>query len=378
MEVKMKLIHDPIHGHIELDDFTLRLVDTPEFQRLRRITQLGLVYLTYPSARHTRFEHSLGTFHLAKRIREHNPDIGKGTVHAALLHDLGHYPFSHTLEALYPRHEENTHWTIEHGEVGDVIRECYSLREFFKLLKHPLVSGDIDADRMDYLVRDAYYTGVAFGLVDLDRLVRNLRYHADNLVIGEKGLMAAQSLLLARSMMYPTVYQHHTSKIAGAMLVKAVELERISYKEIRTMDEIDLVARLRESEKSEVRDLMKAIDGRNLYKRVVYTNKDPGDGLIEELKRELEAEFGHLAVVDYPSKPKFEEKNAFVDVGRTLSKLSEVSPLVRALVELKDTYWHWGVYAEGSIVGKVREFLRGAVGGGEQVSFGHMAQHQKL
>ncbi len=175
----MKLIHDPpIHGHIELDDFAVRLVDTPEFQRLRRITQLGLVFLAYPSARHTRFEHSLGTFHLARMVSSHNPGIEDGVSYAALLHDLGHYPpFSHTLEALYQRHEENTRWALRHGEIGDVVRERYSLEEFLGLLKHPLVSGDIDADRMDYLVRDAYYTGgVAYGIADLDRLVRYLHY----------------------------------------------------------------------------------------------------------------------------------------------------------------------------------------------------------
>ena len=345
----MKLVHDPIHGHIELDDFAIRLVDTQEFQRLRRITQLGLVYLAYPSARHTRFEHSLGTFHLAKRVREHNPDIEEGAVHAALLHDLGHYPFSHTLEALYPRHEENTRWTVKHGDVGDVIRERYSLGEFFRLLKHPLVSGDIDADRMDYLVRDAYYTGVAFGLVDLDRLVRNLKWDGGMLVVGEKGLMAAQSLLLARSMMYPTVYQHHVSRIASSMLVKAVELEGIPYREIRSMDEVDLVARLRGSEEQGVKELINAIDGRKLYKRVLYTSEDPGEDAVCELRRELEAEFGHLVVVDYPPKPKFEEKNAFVNTEDGLKRLSDVSPLVRSLVELKDTHWRWGVYAREDV-----------------------------
>ena len=353
----MKLVHDPIHGHIELDDFTLRLVDTPEFQRLRRITQLGLAYLAYPSARHTRFEHSLGTFHLARKIREHNPEIDEAAVHAALLHDLGHYPFSHTLEVLYPRHEENTRWAIEHGEVGDVIRERYSVREFLGLLKHPLVSGDIDADRMDYLVRDAYYTGVGYGIVDLDRLVRNLKWHEGKLVVRDKGLIAAQSLLLARSMMYPTVYQHHTSKIAGAMLVKAVELEGIPYREIRSMDEVDLVARLRESEKPEVRELINAIDSRRLYKRVLYTNADPGRGAVEELSKSLEEEFGHLVIVDYPPKPKFEEKNAFVETGGGLKRLSEVSPLVRSLVELKDTHWRWGVYAREDVKEEVRDTL---------------------
>ncbi|WP_258084896.1 HD domain-containing protein [Thermococcus thermotolerans] len=353
----MKLIHDPIYGHIELDEFAVRLVDTPEFQRLRRITQLGLAFLAYPSARHTRFEHSLGTFYLAKRIAEHNPEIEEGAVYAALLHDLGHYPFSHTLETLYPRHEENTKWFIRHGEISDVIRERYSLKEFLRFLKHPLVSGDIDADRMDYLVRDAYYTGVAYGLVDLDRLVRNLHYDGERLIIGEKGIMAAQSLLLARSMMYPTVYGHHVSRIASAMLVKAVELEGLSLDEIRVMDEVDLVARLRRSEKDEVRELVKAIDDRRLYKRVLYSGHDPGREFVGDLMRELEAEFGHLVLVDYPPKPKFEEKNAFVVADGRLKRLSEVSPLVRSLVELKDTHWRWGVYARADVRGRAVEFM---------------------
>lgn len=348
----MKLVHDPIHGHIELDDFALKLVDSPEFQRLRRITQLGLAFLAYPSARHTRFEHSLGTFHLAKTLVRHNEGMDEGVVHAALLHDIGHYPFSHTLEVLYPRHEENTATLIREGSIRDVIGERYSPREFLKLLKHPAVSGDIDADRMDYLVRDAYYTGVGYGVVDLERLIRNLHYDGKNLIIGSKGIMAAQSLLIARSMMYPTVYQHHVSRIASAMLVKAVELERIPYEEIRLMDEVDLTARLRNSEREEVRELVRAIDDRRLYKRVLYSGEDlenPG-----ELKALLEEEFGHLALLDYPPKPKFEERNAHVEGGM---RLSEVSPLVKALVELKDTHWRWGVYAREDVVEKVKGAL---------------------
>ncbi|WP_297458426.1 HD domain-containing protein [Thermococcus sp.] len=353
----MKLVHDPIHRGIELDDLAVKLVDTPEFQRLRRITQLGLVYLAYPSARHTRFEHSLGTFYLAERIRAHNPDIDEGTVYAALLHDLGHYPFSHTLEALYPRHEDNTLWLIKHGEIGDVLGERFSGNEFKRLLKHPLVSGDIDADRMDYLVRDAYYTGVAFGLVDLDRLVRYLHWDGSRLVVMEKGIMAAQNLLLARSMMYPAVYQHHTARISGAMLVKAVELDGIPYEEIRTMDEIDLLARLRGSERPEVRELVGAIDDRRLYKRVLYTREDPGEGVVSTVREQLEAEFGHLVLVDYPPKPKFEERNAFVETCEGLKRLSEVSPLVRSLVELKDTHWRWGVYAREDVKDAVLKAL---------------------
>ncbi|WP_048152094.1 HD domain-containing protein [Palaeococcus ferrophilus] len=348
----MKLIHDPIHGHIELDDFALKLVDTPQFQRLRRITQLGLAYLAYPSARHTRFEHSLGTFYIARVLASHNGSMEEGVEYAALLHDIGHYPFSHTLEAIYPRHEDNTRRILAEGEIRDVIEERYSLGEFLKLLKHPAVSGDIDADRMDYLVRDAYYTGVGYGVVDLERLIRNLIYDGRSLLIGQKGIMAAQSLLLARSMMYPTVYQHHVSRIASAMLVKAVELEGIPYEEIRFMDEVDLIARLRESEREEVRELVRAVDDRKLYKRVLYSREELGR--LEELRALLEDEFGHLALLDYPPKPKFEERNAHVEGG---GRLSEVSPLVRALVELKDTHWRWGVYAREDVVERVRECL---------------------
>ena len=353
----MKLVHDPIHGGIELEDFAVRLVDTPEFQRLRRITQLGLAFLVYPSARHTRFEHSLGTFHIARLIRARNPEIGEGVVYSALLHDLGHYPFSHTLECLYPRHEENTRWLIKHGEVGDVLRERFSIGEFLGFLKHPLVSGDIDADRMDYLVRDAYYTGVAYGLVDLERLIRNLRWDGDRLVLGEKGIMAGQNLLISRSMMYPTVYQHHTARIAGAMLCKAVELEGIAEREIRHMDEIDLVARLRASDRREVRELIGAIDERKLYKRVLWSGERLEPGLVEELRKELEEEFDHLALLDYPKMPKFEERNAFVECNGEIKRLSEVSPVVKALVEAKESHWRWGIYAREDIVEKVREFV---------------------
>ncbi|WP_457742680.1 HD domain-containing protein [Thermococcus sp.] len=353
----MKLVHDPIHGGIELDDFAVRLVDTPEFQRLRRITQLGLAFLVYPSARHTRFEHSIGTFHIARLIRERNPEIDEGAVYAALLHDLGHYPFSHTLECLFPRHEENTKWLIKHGEIGDVLRERFSLREFFNLLKHPLVSGDIDSDRMDYLVRDAYYTGVSYGLVDLERLVRNLRWDGDRLILGEKGIMAGQNLLISRSMMYPTVYQHHTVRIAGAMLCKAVELEEVELEEIRDMDEVDLVAKLRTSEKEEVRELIGAIEDRRLYKRVIWSGEELDRGTIEELKTELEREFGHLALLDYPPKPHFEERNAFVEFNREIKRLSEVSPVVKALVEAKESNWRWGIYARTDLVERVKAFV---------------------
>jgi len=210
---------------------------------------------------------------------------------------------------------------------------------------------------MDYLVRDAYYTGTAYGVVDLERLIRNLHWRKGKLVLLEKGITAGQSLLLARAMMYPTVYFHHTARIAGSMLAKAVELEAVPFEEVRWMDEVDLVARLRSSEKAEVRELIHAIDSRRLYKRVVWSGKPVDEKHLEELKKELEAEFGHLALLDYFHRPRFEEKNAFVLVGEELVRLSEVSPLVRALIEAEDAQWRWGIYARRDVLKRVERFV---------------------
>ncbi|WP_342764675.1 phosphohydrolase [Thermococcus sp. Bubb.Bath] len=290
-------------------------------------------------------------------MRTYNPEIEEGALYAALLHDLGHYPFSHTLESLFPRHEENTVWTIKHGTIGDVLREQYSVSEFLKPLKNSVVSGDIDADRMDYLVRDAYYTGAAYGVVDLERVVGNLIFEGERLIIGEKGLIAAQNLLLARAMMYPTVYFHHTAKIAERMLREAVKIEGIPLEEIRLMDEIDLVSRLRGSEKPEVRELMQAIDNRMLYKRAYCSRTELEPGTLGELETGLKEEFGHLALLDYPPKPKYEERNAFVKACDGLKRLSEVSPLVRSLVDMKDVHWRWYVYAKRDVIDAVNRYV---------------------
>lgn len=223
---------------------------------------------------------------------------------------------------------------------------------------------------MDYLVRDAYYTGAAYGVVDLERLVRNLKFDGKMLVVEEKGIMAAQNLLLSRAMMYPTVYFHHTAKIAEAMLRKAVEIEGISLEEIRIMDEIDLVSRLRSSEKPEVRELIRAIDDRKLYKRAYCSNRELDEKTISTLKRELQEEFGYSALLDYPPKPKYEERNAFVKIGSETKRLSEVSPLVRSLVEMKDVYWRWCVYAREDVREDVEAFPKKLFRPVPQYSFG--------
>lgn len=228
-------IRDPIHGSIPVDDWALPLIDAPVFQRLRRVHQLGMASLVYPGAHHKRFEHSLGAYHLAGRIAD---AVGlereeRDTVRAAaLLHDVGHGPFSHTFEELLKesgrRHEETTVDLVRWGPLADLLRQggidpvAVSDAVIGQGPLARLVSGAIDADRMDYLLRDAHYTGLRTA-ADPDRLCRVLeRDDEAGIVLRESGVLAAEALLTTRFMMYPAVYLHHTVRAADAMLLAAI------------------------------------------------------------------------------------------------------------------------------------------------------------
>ncbi len=229
-------IRDPIHGSISLNELELSLLDTPQMQRLRRIKQLGFTYLAYPSATHTRFEHSLGVMHLAGRIAE-QIDLPKEDIQLAricgLLHDIGHPAFSHTFEHLVERHSKRSHEDvaceiISKDPIASILSSAgFSSKDAVDALsgrKKPfsdILSSDLDADRMDYLLRDSHYTGVAYGVIDLERLIHTMKLHKDQLVLTD--LPAAEFLLRARSLMYQTVYEHHTARIAEAMFSKAIE-----------------------------------------------------------------------------------------------------------------------------------------------------------
>lgn len=255
----MKTFRDPVHNLIQLDKveerLLLDLIDTPEFQRLHHIKQLGFSFLIYPGAEHTRFSHSLGVLHLMKRFLDHiiQKTRGEGrryaeelekdrllALAAALLHDIGHGPFSHTLEKTTGiRHE---HWTIaiilgethirqileSHRtgfaqEVADVIRRTHSSRAVVKLL-----SSQLDVDRMDYLLRDAMMTGAGYGRFDLEWLLHTIRIgEMDGEVqVGldrEKGLSIAEDFIMARYYMFTHVYLHKTTRSAELMIDKIFE-----------------------------------------------------------------------------------------------------------------------------------------------------------
>lgn len=228
----MVRIRDPLHGTVELNCLEERLIDSPPMQRLRGIRQLAMAYLVYPGANHTRFEHSIGTLFLADKIcREAglNDEERMKIRASALLHDVGHVAFSHESEAVLCEnlgtHEEVGKRMVLKGELGDILSESFSRSEIAGLHDRPiggLIASDIGADRMDYLLRDSHYTGVAYGVIDSERLCSSIAFSKGVPVLTERGLEAAESLLVARFMMFSTVYLHKTVRIASRMLQQAI------------------------------------------------------------------------------------------------------------------------------------------------------------
>ena len=227
-------IRDPLHGTISLTDTEEKLLDCCQMQRLRGIRQLATAYLVYPGANHTRFEHSIGTLFLADRMcREMGmaeEKIAKVRV-AALLHDIGHVAFSHESEAVLKgklgTHEEVGKRMVLHGDVADTMSGEFSPREIANVCDTPLgsiITSDIGADRMDYLLRDSHYTGVAYGVIDTQRICTSVSLGKKGLLVRERGLEAAESLLVARVTMFSTVYLHKTVRIASRMLQQAIVL----------------------------------------------------------------------------------------------------------------------------------------------------------
>ncbi|MFC5411962.1 HD domain-containing protein [Larkinella bovis] len=251
---KKKILNDPVYGFITLpNELIFDLVEHPYFQRLRRIKQLGLSELVYPGALHTRFHHALGAMHLmgqaiqtlrgkGHRITEAECDAAQIAI---LLHDIGHGPFSHVLEysilegipherlSLLLMHELNRQFN---GGLTLAIRmfEGTYHRPFF----HQLVSSQLDMDRMDYLNRDCFYTGVAEGTIGADRIIKMLDLVNDHLVVEAKGILSIENFLSSRRLMYWQVYLHKTSLCAEAMLVQIIRRARflLSQKEFDPTD----------------------------------------------------------------------------------------------------------------------------------------------
>lgn len=240
---KRKNINDPVYGFITIpDDLLFDVMEHPYFQRLRRIKQLGLTYYVYPSANHTRFQHAIGSMHLmglaigvlrSKGIGISDEEA-QGVRLAILLHDIGHGPFSHTLEqSIVPglTHEDLSRLFIKalNHHFGGKLEIAYQIftNRYPKKFLHQLVSSQLDMDRLDYLTRDSFFTGVAEGVISTDRIINMLTVCREELVVEGKGIYSIEKFIIARRLMYWQVYLHRAVIAADQMLVNV--LRRAKY-----------------------------------------------------------------------------------------------------------------------------------------------------
>lgn len=263
----MKRIYDPVHHFIELSEAEARLLDSPVMQRLRRLRQLGLAYLAFPSAEHSRFSHALGALAMGTRafdeLVRHGGEFFVNAADAAyqrrllraalILHDIGHGPFSHACEAVLGiRHEERTRALLElpgmRSQLAALEVDAQHVHDLilgapqtpYPVLAEMVSGPNLDADRMDYLLRDAYFTGVSSGRYDVDQLVASLRIFTVGgkpvMGIDRRGVVALESFVLARYMMFASVYFHHTTRMFERTLQRVL---RELWSDPRALDSID-------------------------------------------------------------------------------------------------------------------------------------------
>ena len=392
----MKVIHDSVHGSIRLEKGFVELLSTPEMQRLSGIRQLGLGYLVFPGANHTRLEHSLGTYHIAGLISDAlGLDEGskKEVMAAAMLHDIGHGPFSHALEVSLKTKRGVDHMDITKrlitGEMrldvdgldGESIPEILesmdvdpesvaslvkeSSREYWPGpdiddIKASIIHGPIDADQLDYLMRDAHYTGVAHGTIDIERLMQTLMIRENRVVIDRSGVTAAEGILVARALMYSSVYFHRTVRIAEMMLNRGVMEMGVEPVEIQMMNDCMLMHSMM-SYGGFPRRMALSLIYRRLYKKsfsmeLASLTPEERKGLAEWSDRidELEGEIARRAgvdrrevMVDIPGKdilisePRMNETEVIVWDEGSLNPISRYSTLPRAL--RRRNVHRWGV-----------------------------------
>jgi HD superfamily phosphohydrolase len=328
-----KVFKDPVHRYVHVrEELIWDLINSPEFQRLRRIKQLGTSYFTFHGGEHSRFNHSLGVYEIMRRILE----TFEGRIHlsyeekllcmcAALLHDVGHGPFSHSFEKVFRYHHEDWTRAILLGEtkinailrrmgedfpkkVAEVIAKTYENK-----LVVSLISSQIDADRMDYLLRDAYYTGVNYGNFEIERILRVMRPHEDGIVFKYSGMHAVEDYIMSRYQMYWQVYFHPVTRSAEVVLRKIFQRakqlfhsgypfqmepvmlipffrEKVELQDYLALDESVIFFYLQQwrNERDPILgDLCARFLDRNLFKYVEYNPRD--FRLLAELKEEFQA-----------------------------------------------------------------------------------------
>jgi len=380
-------IKDPVHGYVYITKTEKDIVDSFPMQRLHRLRQLAGAEYVYPGANHTRFEHSIGTMYLAQRLTE-NSNLSQylskeetQMIHlAALLHDVGHGPFSHVFEHLLEKfldktHEEMTVWVIQKSELSDILENAgYSANQIAKLATGSLrrkgktfmdqvIQSAVDVDKLDFIVRDTYHTGAEYGNVDVFRLIHMLDVVDENLAVNSGALSALESFILARIESFKSIYFHRVSRAAQIMLAMAMEkakdeLGLISFKtpeEYLSLNDYTVWTMLKLCEKS--RKIMENLERRRLLKCAYDQTFHVKDKTVsklfsaEELRNEMRDKIAQKAnvnpqfvVIDVPTLPSVPyHHSALLEPmeipifyktidGKTVSqRLSEISRIFEAL-----------------------------------------------
>ena len=352
MIIMYKIIQDPVNGPIKIDGVFSEIVDSEYFQRLRYIRQLGLCNTVFPGANHTRFEHSLGSMFLAKELMEAlgiNNDIPPL---AALLHDIGHMPFSHGIEdefhSLYAVvHEDITQKIItgsspyDDSTIPDILKKYgYNPKDIAEVAagsskKYPLfsemISGPLDVDEIDYLRRDALFCGVTMGQIDYKRLFNTVMIDENKLIGVEKSIPTIESIIITRILMFNTVYFHKTCRIAQKMLGYAyMDMEGRSIEDIK-LNDFEFMEKIKNRNSSV---MLKRIINRQLYK-VAYRGSYSRER-VAAIKNLLEEFNAHDYIIDIVPPLYFSGKGriknyATVYYGGKKQEITEVSSIARAL-----------------------------------------------
>ena len=329
-------IRDPIHGDINISKQELEIIDNPEFQRLRKVKQLGMAYLVYPGATHTRFEHSLGTMavtgNLAEKLGVSSEEKSVLRI-AALLHDIGHPAFSHDGESVLGIEHEKMGWKIiTSSEIIEIAERNCPRKELEKVFMGKglgtAISSSIGSDRIDYLLRDAHNTGVAYGIIDRQRIAHTLIRHGERILLKKEELGVIESLLLARFMMFMNVYNHKTVRICSAMLKRMLEdgiREGILAKEeLYDSDESTILGKMEENA------LGKDLAERKLWKKIGEVKLGIGPKQVGGIERELEEKLGQKVIAEVPFFS-YKATELRVGEGKEGIDVEELSPLIRSL-----------------------------------------------
>ena len=383
--ILMRRVRDSIHDYIDLDELESSLVDTEPYQRLRWIKQLGSANLVYPGANHTRLEHSIGVSHLAKQmaIQSEVPDDEIHLVSiAGLLHDLGHSPYSHLADELPfgKDHVEVTQDIVNDSQISDIFhKQGIETNEICDLIKGnhkygSLISGDIDGDRLDYLIRDSHYTGVKTG-VDTGRLITKMSFSNNELVIGESSLPVVETFLTSRSIMFPTVYFHPFSRGAELMLARATKSaingshfsydEFISYTDHKFLSELNLAGGLSKK-------LVNNFEKRHIIKRAVSITKDKTEemGITKSDIEALETSIASKLDIDSseifmdlpPLKVVPAMKVKILKEDGTLDYASNMSTITKSLYEAQFDHWRCRIYGPSKLSDQVSKIAERELG----------------